>query len=246
MLQKTKGIVLSHTNYSETSIICKIYTEVLGLRTYMVNGVRSARAKNKSVFFQPLTLLDMVVYERDGKGIQRIKEHRPVRVFQAIPFDVIKSGIALFMTEVLMKVIGEEEGDEKLFSFLEYKCIGYLEEEKMSKYFPLYFLMELSRYLGFYPHNNYESEKYPFFDLMEGRYIGEEAMIQQQLIMTLRFSKFFSDCLDKELSELEKVGMNRQERKAMLDWLIRYYRLHISNFEKLQSLEVLEQVWGGN
>jgi len=243
VLEKTKGIVLSHVNYSETSIICKILTEELGLRTYIINGVRSAKAKNKLVFFQPLSYLNMVVYERAGKDIQRIKEYRPARVFQSIPFDVVKSGIALFITEVLIKSIGAQEADKNLFHFLEVECIAYLEEQAMSKYFPFYFTLALTRYLGFYPNNNYDAVHRPFFDLMEGLFIDESATIEQQLIMTRQYSRYFSSCLDKDISELEQLGIDRQERRKLLQWLIRYYRLHVSNFEKLQSLEVLEEIW---
>ena len=65
MLYKTRGIALNYIRYRESSIIAKIYTEAFGIQSYIVNGVRSSKSKtNRIALFQPLTLLDMVVYHK--------------------------------------------------------------------------------------------------------------------------------------------------------------------------------------
>ncbi len=45
MSSKTRGIILQTTNYSETSLVVKIYTETSGLGSYIVSGVRSRNSK---------------------------------------------------------------------------------------------------------------------------------------------------------------------------------------------------------
>ena len=105
MLHKTKGIVLHFIRYSDTSIIAKIYTEAFGLQSYIVNGVRSKSAKNKIALFQPLTLLDLVVYHKENSTLQRISEMRCAEPYQSIPFKVHKSSIALFTAEILQKTL---------------------------------------------------------------------------------------------------------------------------------------------
>ena len=59
MLIKTRGIVLGFIKYKETSVIVSIYTEAIGLKSYIVNAVRDK--KNRAIFFQPLTILDLVL-----------------------------------------------------------------------------------------------------------------------------------------------------------------------------------------
>jgi len=44
MIFKTRGIVFRFTKFKETSIIVTIFTEVFGLQSYIVNGVRSKSA----------------------------------------------------------------------------------------------------------------------------------------------------------------------------------------------------------
>ena len=47
MIFKTRGIVFRFTKFQETSIIVTIFTELFGLQSYIVNGVRSKSSKNK-------------------------------------------------------------------------------------------------------------------------------------------------------------------------------------------------------
>ena len=102
MLQKTQGIALSYLRYRETSIIARVYTEEFGLQSYIVNGVRSAKSKNNRIaLFQPLTLLEMVVYYKNDRDLHRLSEVKTNHPFQSLPFEVAKSTIALFVTEML-------------------------------------------------------------------------------------------------------------------------------------------------
>jgi DNA repair protein RecO (recombination protein O) len=121
MLHKTRGIGLSYLRYRESSIITKIYTEAFGIQTYIVNGVRSSKSKNNRIaLFQPLPLLDMVVYHKNKEDtVHRISELKCYAPFHSIPFDVIKSSLALFITEILGKTLREEESNELLFRFIE-------------------------------------------------------------------------------------------------------------------------------
>ena len=72
MLKKTEGVVLSAIRYKESSIIVRIFSRELGLKSYIINGVRTQGAKSKAALYQPMTLLDLVVYEKEGAGLQRI------------------------------------------------------------------------------------------------------------------------------------------------------------------------------
>ena len=106
MLQNTRGVVLSHIKYRETSLIVKIYTEAFGLQTYIVNGVRSSKAsKSKSAFFQPLMLLDLIVYHKDGQSMHHIKEIKTAYIFKNIPYEHKKCVIAIFLSEILQNTI---------------------------------------------------------------------------------------------------------------------------------------------
>src|SRR5258705_1073932 len=118
MYAKTRGIVLHTLKYSETSVITKIYTEKLGLQSYIVKGVRAAKSKSKAAMLQPLTLLEMEVSHRENKQLQFIKEFRRAFIYQSIPFDTLKSTISFFLLEVISKAIREHEPNNEMFEFI--------------------------------------------------------------------------------------------------------------------------------
>ena len=130
MLQKTRGIALSYIRYRETSIIARIYTEEFGLQSYIVNSVRTARSKNNKIaLFQPLTLLDMVVYNKHDRDLHRLSEMKTSYPFQSLPFEVAKATIAMFVTEMLNKVLKEEASSPALFRYL-VDSVLFLEEAR--------------------------------------------------------------------------------------------------------------------
>ena len=105
MVHKTKGIVLRTVKYGETSLIVSVLTELFGVQSYMVNGIRTASKKGgaKANFFQPSALLDLVVYKNEFSTLQRIKEFQWAHLYQHIFSDVRKNAVAVFMIELLNK-----------------------------------------------------------------------------------------------------------------------------------------------
>ncbi|MFC0263863.1 DNA repair protein RecO [Fontibacter flavus] len=229
MLTKTQGIVISYIRYRETSIIVKIFTRELGLKTYIVNGVRSSSAKTKMGFYQPLTMLDLVVYDKEGASLNRISEVKLSKAFQRIPFDFLRSGIAMFISEVLGKSIYDGYQNEELYDFLVDKISLLDEKEASLSHFPISFLWETSRFLGFVPHN------------AEGFF--EE--LQENLTKQMDFSQEI-DYLDKLIAApfefTEKVPAST--RRNLLDHLLFFYSKHLDQQADWKSIKVLRQMMG--
>src|ERR1700749_5171032 len=126
MLHKTRGIVFKTTDYGETSVIVQIFTEKFGLQSYIINAVKKPRAKIPRNMLQPLHLLDMVVYHKNTGNVQRIKELKHAPPLQTIPYDVIKSSLAIFLNDVLYKAVRAQSADENLFGFV-FSAIEWLD-----------------------------------------------------------------------------------------------------------------------
>src|SRR5690606_26914365 len=118
MLHKTPGIVFRFTKFGDTSIIVNIFTESFGLQSYIVNGVRSASAKGKIALYQPLTLLDMVVYYKENAQVKRMKEVKCLHQYHSLHTDVKKSTIAMFLAELLNKAVKDESHAQELYAFI--------------------------------------------------------------------------------------------------------------------------------
>lgn len=238
MLFQTKGILFHKTNYSESSIIAKIYTEKFGLKSYLVRGVRKSKAKFKANLFQSLSLVDLIVYNKEKSEIQNIKEVRQDKQYQTIPFDVIKSSIVIFMNEVLYKSIWEEEKNPGLFTFV-YNALLTFDSCESPTNFHIVFMLQLSRFLGFFPKNNF-TESRKNFNLEEGEF--QDINLQNELYISPPLSIKFSQIVDLPLDQHEKVKLTGTERKILINKLIRFYELHLPGFKNIRSHQVLHEV----
>lgn len=225
MLHKTKGIVISFVKYKETSIIVKIYTEAFGIQTYIENGVRSAKGKNKIALFQPLTLLDLVVYHDTKKEIHRISEIKCLYPYQTITVDIKKSSLAIFINEVLNNSLKEHSENTPLFNFLE-DSLKYLDQhEDQIENFHLYFLINYCFYLGFGP----ESEEDVVNQLND--HAVPVNFEEKKLIKELIHQNFGAG-----------LQISKPLRIKTLELILLYFKIHVEGFGNLRSMGILKEV----
>jgi DNA repair protein RecO (recombination protein O) len=237
MLHKSRGIVLHSTEYGETRLVVKIYTELFGLQSYLINSVRKKHARVHFNIFQPLTPVDLVVYHKERPGLQRISDIRPNPPLASIPFDVYKSSIIFFLDEVLYKTIREEEANPNLFSFI-FDSIEWLDNSPAAgSEFHLIFLFNLSRHLGFSPTNNFSADK-TIFNLKEGQFQSDHPGHPHFVSMPL--SGYIAELLKADYST--SVKMTTADRRSLISFLLEYFTLHIEGFGEIKSHKVLEQV----
>jgi DNA repair protein RecO (recombination protein O) len=241
MLHKTRGIVLKLTDYGETSVIVQIFTEKLGLQSYIINGAKKPRAKIGRNMLQPLHLLDLVVYFKNTGAVQRIKELKNAPLLQHLPYDVVKSSIALFLNDVLYKAIKQQTQDEQLFGYV-FNSIELLDNLKEGiANFHLVFLLGLTRYLGFYP--NYTSAAdTDYFDMHNGVFTRYKP--DSSLYLSPPHTQNFFLLLNKGFDNLSSIKLGNDERRYLISRLLEYYALHVEGFGYIRSHEVLEEVLG--
>jgi DNA repair protein RecO (recombination protein O) len=236
MLEKTAAIVLKSVNYSENSCIVHMYTNAFGMQAYMVNGVRNQKGAIRPAHLLPLTLVDMVVYHKENSQLQRIKELKCHPILQNIHFDISRNSIALFMTEILDASIQGEEANNDLFEFItHFVQVLDLEDSSLVNY-PLVFLLQLSRYLGFNPSENYQSGY--VLHLENGTFSEPAANYGRS--MDVESSKYCFELMTSK--DWHQVKIPRQQRIQILDDLIEYFSMHSFGKRKIQSHIVLREV----
>ncbi len=221
MLYKTRGVVFRFTKYGETSIIVTLFTELFGLQSYIVNGVRSKSGKNKIALYQPLTLLDLVVYHREHANINRIKEIKCLYPYQSIPTDIKKSSVAMFILELINKSIKEESHTQELCEFLIHSFIHFDQMAGKTGHFHLMFLLKLSRFLGFGVHHVNDVLGTRFTEQANEQVIGH--------LIRAEYSDF--------------VEMSNDQRREILDLILKFYGEHIENLGEIKSVSVLREIF---
>jgi DNA repair protein RecO (recombination protein O) len=244
-LHKTKGIVLRAVKYGETSLIVTILTELFGVQSYLVNGVRvsSKKGTGKANLFQPAALLDLVVYHNELKHLNRIKEFKWAHLYKNIFSDVPKNAVSLFMIELLTKCLKQPEGNPELFHFTEDIFIKLDESSgSIMANLPLFFALHLPFHFGFRITDNYSDENL-FLDLQEGGFVKEQPahpyfLEDNQAATSSQLLKVMQP------DELEHIKLNHDFRRHLLQRYEDYYRLHIPDFGTLKTLPVLREVLG--
>ena len=220
MTYKTKGIVLNFIKFKESSIICKIYTESFGLQSYIVNGVRSSN-KTKMSLFQPLTILDLVVYNKSSVNIQRLKEMKIDIIYMTNHTDIKKISVCIFLSELLSKILSNEPNQNQKFNFLYNSFLIYDGLEKNIKNFHIQFLLKLTKFFGFQ--------------------ISDSSQITKAYLNKKEQNDFVMDCISMDYDS--KIQSNYSERNDVLNSLIIYFSQSLGVNIKLKSLQVLKEVF---
>lgn len=224
MLFKTKGICLSYIKFKETSIIVRIYTRSFGLQSYIVNGLRSSKSKKSLGFFQPLTLLDLVVYHRKDADINRLSEFKIGDTYKTIPFDVRKMSMAIFLSEFMTRVLKEEEEQAEQFDFLYHSMLVLDELENGYENFHLQLIIKLSRYLG------------------HGLSSASELLSQGDTQSSnIKVDMFVNELISSNYDQhVDATGSIRSETLALL---MSYFKNQYDHWSEMKSLKVLGQIF---
>jgi DNA repair protein RecO (recombination protein O) len=250
MTHKTKGIILRSIKYGETSLVVTILTELFGIQTYMVSGVRTSKKSSaKAAMFQPSAILELVVYHNEQKSLQRIKESKWNFLYTNVLSDVIKNSVALYMVELLQKCLKQPEANADLYNFCEDVLMQLDGAGKtVTANFALYFSLHLPYFFGFKPQagidGNLIDETVPlYFDLREGEFMlqapphphfieGAMAHTTSQLLKVM------------QPYELEEFKLNHDIRRKLLLAYQNFYALHISEFGVMKTLSIMQTVLG--
>ena len=232
MYSSTEALVLGSVKYQDKNLIVKCYTREFGLVSYFVRNAFSN--KNKlAVYFQPLNWIQVTAKHRLNGNLEHIKEVGIHYNYQSIPFDFDKSSMALFLAEALNLSIKQLEADRAFFDFMA-RAIQLFDCELPLPDFHLYFLINISKYLGFYP---LDSKAHDYFNPVDGIF---EALPSEHCL-PLRESTLMKRLL--ALEDLSAAHFSQNERQILLKTLMLFFSQHIHGFEHLKSLDILHEMY---
>ncbi len=236
MLVKTKAIVISSIKYKEKSLIVRCFTQSDGLKSYFVQSAYSGKKSNQKIaYFQPLTILEIEANHKNKGALEHFKEIKLATAYQTINTDVVKSTIVIFLSEMLHHSIQEEEKNEDLFTFLETALI-WLDSNDETSNFHLILLLEITKFLGFYPDNS--EADFNFFEMTEGIFSSFQGISCLNEHETFLFKKLINLKFDSDQKVFAGI-----ERQILLKILLDYYSIHLDGFKKPKSLDVLKEVF---
>ena len=234
-----QGIVIQSIRYGDTSLIVKVFTRSLGLRSYMVKGAFNHNSKSRAALFQNLHLINYVEAGNPNKNsLGYLKDVQLTSVYQSIPFVMNKGAILMYVSELLSKTLTEQEQNESLYDFIAKSLLWLDLVEQDYANFPLFFTLEFTRHLGFYPKANYETSD--CFDMLEGSFA--HSLPVHPYYFDAENAQLFSQLLNISIDEACRLPLRLNQRRQLLDGLIVFMRLHAPIMNDFHSHEVLKTV----
>lgn len=238
MLITTRAIVISALKYGEADLIVKCFTEISGLKTYLLRGVlKSKKGKLKASLFQPLTQLEIVANHKDKGTLESMREAKILHPYRTLHSNILKSTVVLFLAEMLRNAVREEEENKQLYHFLQ-ESLNWFDSNEQIANFHLLFLIKLTRYLGFYPDDS--DMEHEVFNLLDGTFQAVETnsyCISNENLDLLKL------LLGTNFDALGDIRLNQNSRAKFLIMLLEYYELHLQGFKKPKSLSVLNEIF---
>jgi DNA repair protein RecO (recombination protein O) len=240
MIEKTRAIVLHQLKYSDAGIVVQVYSRQFGRLSFLIKGMRNKKGGKHNASFQPLSIIDIVFYHKESRGMQMLKEYSMAYSTTGINGNIQKCCIAIFLGEVLNSVLKEESPQEELFDYINDSIIYLNKCTEGVMNFHIAFLTGLTAYLGFEPGKKLNPED-SFFDMLNGEFVklpplhGNYASSEISVI----FSQFFISKWDS----LATIPLTGSLRNEALETLLRYYSLHLPGLKKINSLEILKEVF---
>jgi DNA repair protein RecO (recombination protein O) len=233
---KSLGIILNNVKLGDKKVISKIYTQHSGLQSFAIHFGTSSKSRIKPAHIQPLNLVELEIVSKEKNEVNRVNEIRIGKPYIEIHNNILKSCIAGFINELLIKTLKESEANEDLFRFIYSKFLELDENKGNLGGWPLHFMMGLTQYLGIMPNNNFSNDNV-FFNMMDGRFEVVPPLHMNYL------DRNDSSMFHKLINEYENFLLlppKNEERSIMLNLLIQYYRFHIPGFSDFKSLPVLQ------
>jgi len=239
MILSTKGVVLHCMDYSETSIIARIYTEQLGLQSYIVKGVRKKGARIKRNLFAPLSIIQLIANHKEGEGLRVMRDASCEHQLNAIATDMAKTAVSIYMSELLSRTITAQMADPNLYYFIEKAVLNLDNTNESIAGFPLAFTIGLTRFLGFDPLNDFSPEN-NYFDMTGGNFCAHPP--GHPYYFSSPLSDAFSEILSAIDAGIFSIKTDYKTRSELLLRMLEYIRIHIPAFGEMKSVQVLSDV----
>lgn len=240
MYHKTQAIVLNTVDYNDKYMLTTVYTDMFGRVTYMVPKSRSKTAKVRKSLFSPLAILEMETEHQSSRDIQRIREAHTLHPLYSISGNMVKSSVALFLSEFLSRILRDTDEFPIIFRYLN-DSIQILEESQRGlANYHIVFILKLSRFLGFYPNLDNYQESY-YFDMLNGTFVDRQPLHRHYVNKT--DSKALAILARINYENMCFFQFSRQERINIINRMLEYYRIHLHDFQNLKSLDVLHELF---
>ncbi|MDD2960591.1 MAG: DNA repair protein RecO [Muribaculaceae bacterium] len=236
MYEKLEAIVLHTVKYSDKNSIVSLFSKERGRISLLLPQGLGKLAKLRRAMFLPLSIVEVDANIMPGRDIFKIREARTIEPLHDIHINPYKNAIAMFIAELLGRVIQGSEDNRGLFNYLSVsiRLLDSIDEGVAN--FHICFLYKLGSFLGIQPDTQTYFSGYAF-DMEGGVFVP--FVRRSATILTPEEAGVLMLIDRMTFANMNKFKFNRSQRNELLELILRYYKLHNSTLGAMKSPDVL-------
>ena len=151
MICTTQAIVLNNKKFSDSSLICNIYSQEYGKVSIIAKGARSIKNPSSAIL-EPLNHIDLVYYYKPKRNIQLFKEATIINKYYNIADSYNKILYSIIISDIINYVSYEQSPCNIIFRLMN-SSLKFINQSKesMIMYYYIFFKLQLLIYLGYQP-----------------------------------------------------------------------------------------------
>lgn len=228
------GIVLHAIKYSDNKLIIHLLTQNNGRMNY----IATISPKVPKNIFQPLTIIEFQAV-RTKTELGKINTAEIAIPLHEIPFDVAKSTIAIFISELLFRVVKEPLDDKFMFEFAKNSIVHLNGLNGGVANFHIWFLIHFAYFMGYQFPQNYNEDDW--LDIKNGYYTPLAPI--HKLRIAPQYACVINQLNNTNIEDIDAIKLNRVDRSNVLSGVVDYYSFHCDTFSSVKSIEILAQVF---
>lgn len=244
--QTTRGIVLKSVDYSETSLIVRIFTEDYGKLTVMSRGARKSK-HGIGGLLKPPNQLSITYRHRDNRDIQTLMACEYDARHPGIVQELSRSAAAMLAVEMLDRSVHDYDPHSILFrliaSFLEQLSDLDSEPARLIHFYQLH----LSRQLGFAPHLDHcvhcgRPLTTAVVETVAGHLSCTHCRPGGEASLSAEELNYLRSLQSTNIAELGDLNFSASVLEKAGNFLLDHLTTHVDGMERLKSVEFWQTV----
>lgn len=249
MFEKVEGIVLRTKDYGETNKIVTLFTREYGLISGVARGAKKSKSRMAAVT-QPFIYGIFVM--RISTGLGTIQQAEVLDSMREIREDIVKTGYATYIAELVSKMMNEREKYELLFLELLASLEKMAEDENPPAIIAMMSELKLYQIGGFAPVlkecvNGHIDEPIVAFSITEGGVLCQQCKYKASDAVSLPSSihKLLQTMSETSIKRIRNIQLRKETiqwlRKLLDDYYDRYGGMFIKSKRFLDQIHLLEE-----
>ncbi len=239
-IEKIRGIVLNSIKHNDRHNIVSLFTETRGRISFIspIGSGKSGKIRNARLL--PLSVVESEVKFKANDQLQFLGAVNPVYIWHDLYFNPMKSAITYFIAEFLNKYFKEASQDSMAWRFIVSAIDEFDRMDRSPANFHLWFLIRFLDFAGITPDfSNYK--KGNCFDMRAG--LPSIFIPPHSDRLTPSETEVISLLLRMNLTNFHKFRFSVNDRRRILEKLLKYYSIHYPGLGNLKSFEILSEIF---